>query len=147
MPTKKIVKKTKTAVKKTAPKTIATPVATACSHDTGCACKAKGRGLKKILWLIVVFALGFAAGKFCVSQKHGWKHHMRWSFTNGCLDTSKIKRPMLAQKILGADVNNDGCITKAELKEWKKTQFADKGTKKNKKCDCKKCKHPIFTIE
>ena len=140
MATKKTVKKTNKpaavkkapVAKKTAAKTKSIKVApmksvaapTACVCPGGCACRPKSGWFKKLFWLVVIFALGFAACKFCCG-KHDWKkHRMHWTFVNGCMDTSRIKCPAIAQKIMTADLNNDGCISKEELRAWKKTKFA-----------------------
>ena len=124
--TKKVVKKP--AARKAAPKAAAkpvlktTPVATApastCTPATCCGGK-KGHWLKKVLLIIVVFALGYAACFFCPKKPgHGM---MRKFDQNGCLMMERIKCPMLAQKVMAADLDNDGCITRQEFRAWKKS--------------------------
>ena len=131
--TKKTVKKAASAPKpivKAAP-VAAAPVSTTCE----CNCNGHRRGFwhfaKKLLVYIIVFLLGVAACKLCCYKHHGFGKHMRFSFENGCLDVSKIKCPMLAQKVMAADANGDGCITKAELRAWKKSKFQKSEFKKS----------------
>lgn len=81
--------------------------------------------VKKLIFILIIFALGALACKYtCCCKKHnGWggKFDRGQMFVDGCLDISKIKCPDAAQKVLAADLNNDGCITKDEFWAWKKS--------------------------
>ncbi|MCL1786211.1 MAG: hypothetical protein FWG39_03630 [Alphaproteobacteria bacterium] len=131
MTTKKTTKKTvkKAAVKKapaakTAVKTAPVAAAPVCACDAKC-CGGKFRWVKKALVLVLVFALGYAACFFC-PKKMG--RMMMWKFdSNGCLMVEKIKCQAMAQRVAAADLNNDGCITRKELREWKKSFKSEKG--------------------
>ena len=121
MATKKPVKKP------TMPKPV-TPVA---AHPTVCCCGCK-RGfwgaMKRLLIVIVLFAAGFMTCCWvgCPCQKMKMmKHHNRnmpqlQYDANGCLDMTQFNSPRFEAKIAGADLNGDGCITKEEMKEFKK---------------------------
>ncbi|MDR1361240.1 MAG: hypothetical protein LBJ18_02940 [Rickettsiales bacterium] len=149
MATKKVIKKTTTA--KVAPKTAAkpavktaaktaspaaqikaAPVAAApiaatpcCGGNCGCGCRK--RFWKKLLLIVIVFALGWAACCcFCCGKnghKFGGRAHFAEMFTDGCLDLSKIQCPEKLAQIEAvaatADADKDGCITPAELKAAK----------------------------
>lgn len=125
---KKPVAKKTTAKKTAAPKKIvAAPVAEkhSCGCDKGCACggdcmcaKKKctfGRFLKKLILILIIFALGFVAAKMCCC-KHG-KFGPRPEFDNGCL---VVKCPKMAEMVPMMDANNDGCVSKDEFKAARK---------------------------
>ncbi|MCL2538063.1 MAG: hypothetical protein FWE52_01115 [Alphaproteobacteria bacterium] len=108
--------------KKSAVRPAARPApAMSCACDSGCKCKSWF--WKIVLW-IVIFAIGFCAGKMCCMKHMMWKKQFTFD-ANGCLDVSKLRGKMAA-KIAAADLNNDGCITKVELKEWKISKFEQK---------------------
>ncbi|MDR1338069.1 MAG: hypothetical protein LBJ73_03510 [Rickettsiales bacterium] len=145
-PVKKIAAK-KTAPVKTAPiaaeKTATTaPIAASCAQGCECGCGdgkkchcgGAGRFVKKLIIFAIIFALGFAAAKFCTMRHHhGFKgfHGPRVEFVNGCVDVTKISCPETAEKIAAADANGDGCVTKEELKSARKEL--------GKGCGCGKC--------
>ncbi|MCL2737539.1 MAG: hypothetical protein FWE17_01595 [Alphaproteobacteria bacterium] len=119
-------KTTKKPVKKAAPKAAAkaapkASVAVTCTCAVPCT-QRKGGWAKRLFWLIVAFALGFAACFFCpVAQQHRAGGMMRHNFDdNGCLIVEKIRCPERVQRLMAADLNRDGCITRAELKAWRK---------------------------
>jgi len=121
-----IKKTTKKAVAKPVVKTA--PVATAaptCKCGPGCRCG--GGFFKKLIILLIVFAAGFAVCHFGCGKKgfHGKRMHFAGKFVDGCLDMSKIKCPLKAEKFAQADLNGDGCITKEELRTfWKEKRAA-----------------------
>ena len=95
-----------------------------CGCHGHCACRGGCWGfVKKLFWLLVVFALGFAACMCLCDGRHGGRRgpKMPVEFVNGCLDTTKIACPEFATKVLAADANNDNCITRDEYKAFKKT--------------------------
>lgn len=127
----------KPAVKKAvapAPKAVAAPVmekhGCGCGHDCGCGgnCGCRkgsrfGRFMRKLVWFIIIFALGFAAAKLCCC---GPRHYgPRVHFTNGCLDVSSVKCPKLAQALPAMDINQDGCITRDEFRAVKRQMRAE----------------------
>lgn len=130
---KKPVAKKAPAKKPAAPKkVVAAPVVEKhpCGCDKGCACggdcvcaKKKctfGRFFKKLILILIIFALGFAAAKMCCC-KHG-KFGPRPKFDNGCL---VIKCPKLAEMAPMMDINHDGCVSKEEFKVAKKHMRRD----------------------
>ncbi len=133
-PAKKVVVK-KTAVKKPATEkkiVAAAPVAhechcghtCKCSEPCKCACHSGckfGRIVKKLIVFLVIFALGFAAAKFCPCAKKGpWMRGPRVEFTNGCLDTASVKCQKLLEALPAMDINQDGCITRDEFRAVKR---------------------------
>lgn len=134
-PAKKVAAKKVAAVKAVAAPAVeekvvmAAPVAAPCAKDCGCGCNngkkcrcgGFGRFLKKLVIFLVIFALGFAAAKFCTMHKfHKGFRGPRVEFVNGCVDLAKVPCPELAAKIAEADVNGDGCVSKEEMKAAKK---------------------------
>ncbi|MCL1892125.1 MAG: hypothetical protein FWF97_02415 [Alphaproteobacteria bacterium] len=109
-----------------APVAATMPAAPTC----GCGCHG-GHFWKKLIILIIVFAAGFAVCK-CTCHHKGFegKRMNKATFVDGCLDLSKINRPAMVEKMLQADLDGDGCITKEELKVfWKeKRGMADSDT-------------------
>lgn len=134
--TKPAVKKTvakKTAVKPAPVKQakMAAPVVDmhecGCGADChccgGCKCGASkfGRFVRKLIFVVIVFALGwFAAGLNC-----GRPHHPRMHFVNGCLDTESVKCPKLQDALPAMDINGDGCITRDEFRAVKRQMRAE----------------------
>ncbi len=93
-----------------------------CGCDQGCPCggdckchkHCHGGFFKKLILILVIFALGFVAAKML-----GCKHHGRMprpEFENGCL---VVKCPKLAEMVPTIDVNGDGCISMEEYKSFK----------------------------
>lgn len=111
---------------------------------TGCGCQHKHGGfwrfLKWLLIIVIFFALGFMCCKamFMCKAKKMMRHAQEARaemFVNGCLDISKIKCPEMAQKVVAADANGDGCIAKDEFKSFKMAMRSNKG---DKDCGCNK---------
>ncbi|MCL2629432.1 MAG: hypothetical protein FWD33_01945 [Alphaproteobacteria bacterium] len=108
------------------------PAVAGCGCGTGCACK--GRVWKKILLVIVIFALGFATcvalckGK-CKKHLMGGKHHVAQKGAplfdkNGCLNIDRVRGKFTAEQIRAADTNGDGCITREEFRNIGATEAA-----------------------
>jgi len=131
MPTKN----TKSAAKPAA-KTVAATTETASCGCGCCCCQRSGfwHWVKKLIIVLVIFAVGVIAGKILcfhhmgMMRGGGWGMGMGWRggdmFVNGCLDMSKISCPMMAQKVAAADANGDGCITRDEMRAWKQSMRA-----------------------
>lgn len=127
---KSVVAKTvaKPTAKKTRTKKIVAPVVEkpACGCDKGCTCgndcvctKKKctfGRFLKKLIFVLIIFALGFAAAKMCCCDKHG-KMGPRPQFENGCL---VVKCPKMEKMVPVMDANKDGCVSHEEFRAMRK---------------------------
>ena len=146
---------TKATAKKTAPVTDDVIIITGpdtqhdhagcgCHHPChcGCAqgnpCKCGGgfwRFIKKLFWFLVIFALGFAACAL-LCNNHGPRGprgpKMPIEFVNGCLDMEKIPCPEMKTKLMAADVNNDGCVSREEYKAVK-AQMRGRGGKRHAK--------------
>ena len=106
--------KRKTVAKKTAPAvTSAAPVMQVCPYPCSI--------MKRLIILVLVFAAGFATCHFTCGMHRfnkfngGERMMPRDMFVDGCLDTSKMGNPAMAEKIATADKDNDGCITMEEM--------------------------------
>ena len=86
-----------------------------CEHKCGCKCH-HGHALKKLIAIIIIFALGFATAKMCGAHKM-YKKMPRPEFDNGCL---VVKCPKMAQMVEKMDANHDGCVSVEEFKASKK---------------------------
>ncbi len=118
----------KTTAKKAPVKKMTAPVEDKfpCGCDKGCACggdcvcaKKKctfGRFLKKLILVLIIFALGFASAKMCCCHKRA-KMGPRPMFENGCL---VVKCEKMAEKVAAMDTNADGCVTREEFKAARK---------------------------
>lgn len=118
--TTKTTKKTtvKPAVKKTVKK--AAPVAehAHCCCEHKCACKCHHSGFwKKLVLIVIFFALGFASAKLCCCHKKSFKKMPRPEFDNGCL---VVKCPKLEKMVPMMDADKNGCVTVEEFKMTKK---------------------------
>lgn len=114
----------KATIKKAPAKKVMAPAADKfpCGCDKGCACggdcvcaKKKctlGRFLKKLILVLIIFALGFASAKMCCCHKRA-KMGPRPMFENGCL---VVKCEKMAEKVAMMDTNADGCVTREEFK-------------------------------
>lgn len=107
----------------------------ACGKDCKCGCQGGGcaRTFKKIIISAIIFALGFAFAQLLDQDncKHYKGYAMRASFVNGCMDTSKVKCPVLLEKIPTMDLNQDGCIDKDEYRIARK-EYKELNRKMNK---------------
>ena len=123
---------------KTAKKPVAKPAPVMehkCGKDCPCGCHqhSAGHRLKHIMILVIVFILGYACGKiFCLCPMH--KQMPRYNnhpvFTNGCLDMQNIRNTKFQEKLLKADVNEDGCVSVEEYQAFKAKWTDKKGPKK-----------------
>ncbi len=112
----------KAAVKKVAPVAVVETHECACSH--GCACHGHcghkkctfGRFVKKLIVFLIIFAMGFAAAKFCPMNKRG-KMAPRPEFENGCL---VVKCPKMAEMLPVMDIDKDGCVNRKEFRAARK---------------------------
>ena len=93
-----------------------------CSCGSDCPCHKHGtmHAVKHIIVWAIIFALGMACGKM-MNCHHGKKMRkpIHPVFTNGCLDMKSVNCPKLAEEIVAADVNSDGCISVEEYKAFK----------------------------
>ena len=132
--TKKVVKKTtakkapvkKTVTKKAPEKKVAAPVVEthkcgcdkSCPCGGHCECKKHHCGFwKKLIVVLVFFALGFATAKMIPCPKHAKMPRPQFD-DNGCL---VVKCPKMLEKIGEIDINTDGCVDKAEFKAFKRS--------------------------
>lgn len=92
----------------------------ACHNGKSChgGCKF-GRFIKKLLLVLIAFALGFAAAKMCCCDKPCMRGP-RVHFVEGCMDVSSVKCPKMQEALPMMDINQDGCITREEYREFKK---------------------------
>ena len=109
------VKKTTKRAVKSAPVAAQQPVVNEVPMTTTC-CHCTRR--KKFFYLIVMFVLGILVGQlFCCC---GHQKHPRVHFVNGCVDVTSVKCPKMLEQLPTMDANNDGCITRAELRAAKR---------------------------
>lgn len=125
---KKTISKPVTTKKTVAKKVVAAPVVEKfpCGCDKGCACGGEcacakkkctfGRFLKKLVLVLIIFALGFAAAKMSCCGKRG-KMGPRPEFENGCL---VVKCPKLAEMVPMMDTDANGCVSRKEFKAARK---------------------------
>lgn len=111
-------KKPAKRVVKSAPAVAAKPVVTEIPAAPCCHCTKR----KKFFYLAGMFILGFLVAQlFCCCC--GCKHHKRMpklQFVDGCVDMASVKCPKMLEKLSAADADNNGCITKVELRAAKK---------------------------
>lgn len=127
------VKKTATAA--TAETKIVTPASEtfACGCGNNCACGGHcgehhaehtgggfGRFIKKLIIVLIIFALGFAAAKMLYFSKPQHMRHPRAEFVNGCLDVTTITCPKMMESLTVMDVNSDNCISRDEYRAFMK---------------------------
>ncbi len=110
-PAKKVVKPV------TAPKPVATEIP---MPDPYCHCTKRKRNMILTCVFIASFILGMLVygAFFC-----GCPHHKRMPrphFVNGCMDVTSVKCPKMLKQLPAMDANNDGCITRAELRAAKR---------------------------
>ena len=95
-----------------------------CGCDNSCPCGGECKchkhhcGFwKKLIVVLVFFGLGFAAAQMIPCKKH---HKMpRPQFDdNGCL---VVKCQKMIDKMAEIDINDDGCVDKAEFKAFKRS--------------------------
>ena len=115
---KATTKQTTKRVAKTAtkPTVAAQPVVTEIPAPQCCHCTRR----KKFFYLTGMFILGFIVAQlFCFC---GCNHHKRprVHFVNGCVDVTSVKCPKMLEQLPTMDANNDGCITRAELRAAKR---------------------------
>lgn len=140
-----MAKQTKKTVRKAAAKP-APVMEHKCGKDCPCGCHqhCAGHRLKHVLVLLIVFVLGYACGKlFCACPMRG--HMPRYNhpvFTNGCLDMQHIQNTKFQEKLLKADVDEDGCVSIEEYKAFK-SAWADKKDEKAKPGMFFKMKHQM----
>lgn len=129
-PAKKVVAAKKPAPKKVAKvaKPVMEPVVVAPAHECncganctcGCKCGCRAcRFIKKLLVILIVFALGFVAAKMCCGGP-------RVHFNNGCLDVASVKCPKMQAELPMMDANGDGCISREEFRAYKKQMHHQK---------------------
>lgn len=117
----------KTAKPVIAPETIITapvPETPKCKCGADCACGAEckcarggskfGRFVMRLIVVLIVFALGFAAAKLIDGGRDF--RGPRVDFDNGCLKESSVKCPQIRDALPVMDVNGDGCISRDEYR-------------------------------
>ncbi len=135
--TKKVEKKTtvkktvakkapakKTVAKKAPEMKVAAPVIethkcgcdASCPCGGNCACKKHHCGFwKKLIVVLVFFALGFATAKMIPCPKRAKMPRPQFD-DNGCL---VVKCQKMMEKMAEIDINADGCVDKSEFKAFK----------------------------
>lgn len=115
----------KVAAKKTPVKQVVAPVVEmhpcgcdkTCPCGGNCECKKHHCGFwKKLIVVLVFFALGFAAAKLMPCPKRAKMPKPQFD-DNGCL---VVKCPKMVEKMAQIDINNDGCVDKSEFKAFKR---------------------------
>jgi len=125
------VKKTAAAAATEMKMTTTAPETFACGCGADCPCGGHcaehhehrggfGRFIKKLIIVLIVFALGFAAAKMFCCHKAPHMRGPRAEFVNGCLDASSVKCPKMLEALPAMDANGDDCITRDEFRAFKK---------------------------
>ena len=85
-----------------------------------CHCTKRKRNFILTCVFICSFAFGILISQafLCCCQHH--KRMPRVHFVNGCMDVTSVKCPKMLEQIPTIDANNDGCITRAELRAAKR---------------------------
>ncbi|MDR0803860.1 MAG: hypothetical protein LBO08_02100 [Rickettsiales bacterium] len=125
MPTK--TKQVKKIAPKSASKSAPAVASAPCGCAQGCCCRSK---FKKFIVLLIAVLAGFAICKLTCGHcgKFG-KKMPRFEFIGECVDMSKIACPEMQAKVVAADANQDGCITREEIGAWKKSFRGHRGPK------------------
>ncbi|MBO7066965.1 MAG: hypothetical protein J6W40_05080 [Alphaproteobacteria bacterium] len=89
--------------------------------DPYCHCTKRKRNMILTCVFICSFILGFIVAQlFCFC---GCDHHKRMPrphFVNGCLEEQSVKCPKMLEALPAMDADNNGCITRAELRAAKR---------------------------
>jgi len=86
--------------------------------DPYCHCTKRKRNFILTCVFIGSFIFGMLVAKAYFCDCHH-KHMPRPHFVNGCMDVESIKCPKMLEQIPMMDTDNDGCITRAELRAAK----------------------------
>ena len=89
-------------------------------HHAEHACGGFGRFIKKLIIVLIIFALGFAAAKMLAHHKPQHMRDPRAEFVNGCLDASTVKCPKMLESLPAMDTNADNCISREEYRTFMK---------------------------
>lgn len=114
--TKKIVVE---EVKEPAPEMHECPCGHNCTCGGDCKCghhcgSRFGHFMIKLIMVLIIFALGFAAAKFVDGGRDF--RGPRVDFDNGCLDVSSVKCPQMQALLPVMDADGDGCIARDEYR-------------------------------
>ncbi len=123
MPTKTVKKAPakKTAKKVVKPVAVKNPVMVEIPEpDRYCHCTKRKRNTILTCVSIIFFLIGFIVSHFFFCGCHHSQPMPRLQFVNGCVDTASVKCPKMLEQLPTMDTNNDGCITKAELRAAKR---------------------------
>lgn len=91
-----------------------------CNCGANCKCGGGkfGRFVKKFIIALILLALGFAAAKICCCDK-GMRGPRVVFADNGCMVEESVKCPKMMEMLPAMDINQDGCITRDEFREFK----------------------------
>ncbi len=110
-PVKKIVK----------PAMVAKPVVNEIPlPDPYCHCTKRKRNTILTCVSIIFFLLGMLVYHMFFCDGHHPRYRMKPHFVNGCVDVTTVKCPKMLESLPMMDTDNDGCITKKELRAAKK---------------------------
>ena len=117
----------KKAVKKVVkPAVVVKPVLTELPEpDRYCHCTKRKRNCILTCVFIGSFIIGFLVSQICFCGCCR-KHAPKVQFVNGCVDVASIKCPKMLEMVPMMDADNDGCITKTELRTAKKAMHHHK---------------------
>ncbi len=99
--------------------------ACACGEQHMCRCHGGskfGRVMKKLIWAVVIFALGYFAAGFFAGPRPGFHgpRGPRVNFADGCMVEESVKCQKLRDALPAMDINQDGCITRDEFRAVKR---------------------------
>lgn len=84
-----------------------------------CHCTKRKRNTILTCVSTIFFLIGFIVSHFFFCDCHH-RPMPRLSFVNGCVDVASIKCPKLLEQLPMIDSNNDGCITRTEMRAAKR---------------------------
>ena len=114
-------KSVKKAQTKKAVKPIAKPIVDEMPlSDQCCHCTKRKRNVIITCVFIVAVIIGFVISQMFFCGCCHKKHMPRVQFVNGCVDVTTVKCPKMLENLPMMDTDNDGCITKKELRASKR---------------------------
>lgn len=88
--------------------------------DPYCHCTKRKRNMILTCVFVGAIIIGFVISQLFFCGCCHKKHMPRVHFVNGCVDVTTVKCPKMLENLPMMDTDNDGCITKKELRASKK---------------------------
>ena len=88
--------------------------------DPYCHCTKRKRNMILTCVFTGALIIGFVISQLFFCGCCHKKHMPRVQFVNGCVDVNSIKCPKMLEDLPAMDTDNDGCVTRTELRAAKK---------------------------